>query len=79
MHGRNRIRELRKAAGLSLGELALEVEVDPSTLSRWETGGLKRFPPHDKLARLAERFGVTVPFLMGFDDGNGGQALQEAA
>jgi transcriptional regulator with XRE-family HTH domain len=79
VRGRNRIRKLRQAAGLSLRELAGEVGIDESTLSRWERGETKRLPDDDKLTRLGARLGVTVPYLMGWVDGENGNGDDEEA
>lgn len=63
----NRLSELRVAAGLSQSALARELEVDQVTVWRWEKGRMAIRDAH-KLA-LAQRFGVTVAWLMGWPDG----------
>lgn len=67
----NRLRELREARGWKpynvahlLGEMTGET-VDPSTVYRWERGGT--INDADKFA-LAELYGVTPTYLMGWDD-----------
>lgn len=65
----NRIRELRQEQRLSQKHLADAMGVDHSTISRWEAG-LVTIPDPLK-AQLAEFFAVSVPHLMGWDDGNG--------
>jgi transcriptional regulator with XRE-family HTH domain len=60
----NRLRELMKAADLKRHHRADEWGVDPSTIFRWEQNG----PPRDQLPRLAERFGVSIEHLMGWDE-----------
>jgi transcriptional regulator with XRE-family HTH domain len=53
-----RLRELRKAAGLSQKELAEKIEASPNTVSQWETG--VRGPDLETLVELAEFFGVAT-------------------
>jgi transcriptional regulator with XRE-family HTH domain len=62
----NRLRELREAHGLKLYDISVNVRVDPATISRWETG--KSQIPDDAKAQLAEMFGVTRAYLMGWDE-----------
>jgi transcriptional regulator with XRE-family HTH domain len=66
----NRLRQLRLQAGLSGGHLAAQIGVDPSTISRWEThiSGI----PDWRKQQVAEFFGVSVPYLMGWSDGHDG-------
>lgn len=62
----NRLRELRKAADTKLYEVAAVVRADTSTIHRWETG---QSPiPDESKAQLAELFGVTRAYLMGWDE-----------
>jgi transcriptional regulator with XRE-family HTH domain len=63
----NRIRELRDEHGMSQAALAGHMEVDGSTVSRWERG--KQPIPDVAKVRIAELFGVSVPWLMGWTDG----------
>lgn len=60
---KNRIRELRKAQGLTMKELGAVVGLAESTISQYETG--KRQPDNETLLRLGEFFGVSVDFLLG--------------
>lgn len=62
----NRIQELCKATGTKRAEIAVKCKVDPSTVWRWETG--KSTIPDDKKFLLAELFGVSVTWLMGWED-----------
>jgi len=76
----NRIAYFRNAAGLSLRQLSLRLDQTgegptESTISRWERGA-GGVPDTWKLA-LAELFGVSVTYLMGWegqDNGNGERA-----
>lgn len=57
-----RIRELRRAAGLTQAELAAALELrSPSTVTMWESGA--RRPPSTILPRLAEQLHCTVQDL----------------
>lgn len=63
LHVVNRLRELRGSTRRH--ELAIEVGVDPTTIYRWETG---RSPIPDDMKRvLADKLGVTVSELMGWE------------
>lgn len=59
------IRTLRKAKGMTLEDLAHEVGVSTSTISRAERG--ETFPEKTLLESLAKFFGVTVPQLLDAD------------
>jgi transcriptional regulator with XRE-family HTH domain len=61
----NRLRELREAKDLKLYDIAAFVRADPSTVWRWENNG--SVPDSVKLA-LAEFYGVTPAYLMGWDE-----------
>ena len=61
----NRLRELREAAGLSRRRLSVELDIDSSTIFRWERG--ERNIPDPQKLWLAQRFGVTRAYLMGWD------------
>ena len=50
-----KIRNLRKAAGLSQKELAEKVGVDISAISLWENG--KTYPTYTNILKLAEALG----------------------
>jgi DNA-binding XRE family transcriptional regulator len=49
---RQELRALRKAAGLTQGELAKRLGVALNTVSRWETGGARITSPMARLLRL---------------------------
>jgi transcriptional regulator with XRE-family HTH domain len=67
----NRIASLRAASGLTRTQVAARLGLKSErTVYRWETGG-SGIPDSSKFA-LAEMFGVSVPWLMGWEDeGNG--------
>ena len=61
-----RFRELRKKSGLSQEELAEKLNVLRQAVSKWETGAA--VPTADKLAEIADFFGVTLDMLMRGDN-----------
>ena len=67
--GLNRIYELRVESKRSQTGLAGEIGVDGSTISRWETGITPIRDLHKQ--QLAELFGCSVAYLMGWDDNSG--------
>ena len=62
----NRLRELRRAKGLTLKEVGSLVGVAESTMSLYESG--KRQPDYKMLQTLAEFFGVSTDYLLGCSD-----------
>ncbi|MDN6030367.1 MAG: helix-turn-helix domain-containing protein [Lactococcus plantarum] len=60
----NRIKELRKINGLSLQQIADDIGVGNSTISRYENG--KREPKEETWQKLADCFDVPVPYLKGY-------------
>ena len=65
-----RIAALRRAAGLSQGELAEQLQVSTSAVGMYEQG--RREPSVETLVALARTFGVTVDYLL-----TGQASLQE--
>ncbi len=61
-----RLREIRKAKGISQIKLAMELNTTQNTISRYETG--EREPGIAELIRLADFFGVSVDYLLGLTD-----------
>ena len=57
-----RIAVLRRAAGLSQGQLAQHLQVSPSAIGMYEQG--RREPSADILVAMARTFGVTVDYLL---------------
>lgn len=62
----NRIRELRKARGITMKQLGGEIGVAESTVSQYETG--KRSIDNETLYRLGEFFDVSVGYILGFEE-----------
>ena len=61
-----RLRELRKARGISQLKLALDLNTNQNTISRYETG--EREPGIVELIALADYFDVSVDYLLGRTD-----------
>ena len=61
-----RLKELRKEKKLTQEELARDIGVSKITILRWENGERQIKP--DKAQRLADYFGVSVGYLLGYDD-----------
>lgn len=64
---KNRIKLLRQKQGKTQKELADEIGVKKLTISRWENAedvSLKQ----EKAQQLADHFGVSVGYLLGYDD-----------
>lgn len=62
----NRIKEARKASGLSQKYVAMTLGVAGPSVSNWESGKTK--PTPENFMSLAQLFGVTVDYLMGYSD-----------
>ena len=61
-HG-ERIKQLREAAGLSVRELARQIEVSHSTIIFWEKGDA--IPRSEVLVPMAKSLGVSLDVLLG--------------
>lgn len=59
----DKIKELRKARGLSQIQLAVQCDVYPDYISWWESG--KRMPSLLNAIALADSFGVSLDELCG--------------
>lgn len=57
-----RLRELRKSRGISQLKLALDLNTNQNTISRYETG--EREPGIVELIALADYFDVSVDYLL---------------
>ena len=73
----NRIRALRTSRRLSLAEVAGHIGVHESTVSRWESG--ETGIPDWRKSELADFFGVSVAFLMAWDEPGGDEGVRSAA
>lgn len=62
----NRIRESRKAAGMSQKYVAVTLGIAGPSVSNWETGKTK--PTNDNIVQLAALFGVTADYLLGLEE-----------
>lgn len=62
-----RLREARKAAGMTQDALATFLDKKPATISNWESGK-ENFPDVHTLITIAERFNLTVGQLLGEKD-----------
>lgn len=62
----NRLKELRKEKDLSQQALAKLLNVNEKTISRWENGESNIKP--EKAQQLADFFGVSVGYLLGYSD-----------
>lgn len=65
---KNRIRDLREDMDLRQIDVALATGIDQKTLSNYETG--KTNPDSSSLIRLADFFGVTIDYLVGYSNIN---------
>ena len=68
-----RLKECRKARGLSLRELASVFNMNYTTFSKYESG--TRQPTPGLILGLARYFGVTTDYLLGASPDPGGQLL----
>lgn len=59
----DRIRYLRDKKELNQSELAKDLGVNNTAISKWELG--ERFPDEDMLIKISEYFGVTRGYLLG--------------
>ena len=57
-----RLRELRKARGISQLKLAMDLNTNQNTISRYETG--EREPGITELIALSDYFDVSVDYLL---------------
>ena len=71
---RNRIRELRKAKGITMKQLGAVLGLAESTISQYETG--KRDPDFDTISKIADYFGVSLEYLLNLDSDNEKPSIQ---
>ncbi|HFI0786313.1 TPA: helix-turn-helix domain-containing protein [Streptococcus suis] len=62
----NKLKELRKERNLTQKELSVETGIPYRTIQRWEHG--ETTIKQDKAQELADYFGVSVGYLLGFTD-----------
>ena len=63
MKTKSDLRKLRETAGLSVRELARQIDESHTNVSYWERSG--QIPRSDQLAAIAKALGVTVETLLG--------------
>ena len=61
-----RLKEIRKAKGISQIKLAMDLHTTQNTISRYETG--EREPGINELIKIADYFNVSVDYLLGRTD-----------
>ncbi len=61
----NRLKELRQEKKLTRDKLSQELDINLRTIQRWESGENQIKP--EKAQRLAEYFGVSVGYLLGYE------------
>ncbi len=57
-----RLKEIRKSKGISQLKLAMDLNTNQNTISRYETG--EREPGIKELIRIADYFDVSVDYLL---------------
>ncbi len=57
-----RLKEIRKSRGISQQKLAIDLNTNQNTISRYETG--EREPGINELIKIADYFGVSVDYLL---------------
>ncbi|MCO6528624.1 MAG: transcriptional regulator [Lactobacillus sp.] len=71
----NRLKELRKSHSLSQAELAKETGISNQAVSFYENG--KRQPKIETWQKLADFYGVSVPYLQGYEQPTPHNRLKE--
>ncbi len=57
-----RLKEIRKAKGISQLKMAMDLNTNQNTISRYETG--EREPGINELIKIADYFNVSVDYLL---------------
>ena len=57
-----RLKEIRKSKGISQLKLAMDLNTNQNTISRYETG--EREPGINELIKIADYFNVSIDFLL---------------
>ncbi len=63
-----RLKELRKKKHISQLKLAMDLNMNQNTISRYEN--MEREADYETLCRFADYFGVTLDYLLGRTDSN---------
>lgn len=71
-----RIKDMRKARGLSQKALAIDLHVSQATVSAWESGAKKM--SNASAAKVADYFDVSMDYLLGRADADTKNAAQPA-
>lgn len=58
-----RLKEIRKSKGISQLKLAMDLNTNQNTISRYETG--EREPGINELIKIADYFNVSIDYLLG--------------
>ncbi len=58
----NRLKELRKAKGMTQVSLQMQTGIEQALLSKFESGD--RVPPTETLLRLAEFYNVSIDYIL---------------
>lgn len=58
-----KLKGLRKRAGMTQAQLARELEISPSTIGMYEQG--RRMPDTDLMIKISKLFGVSLDYLLG--------------
>ncbi|MBE5730640.1 MAG: helix-turn-helix transcriptional regulator [Clostridiales bacterium] len=61
-----RLKELRKKRNISQLKLALDLNMNQNTISRYEN--MERQADYETLVKFAEYFGVSIDYLLGRED-----------
>ena len=57
-----RLRQIRKSKGISQLKLAMDLNTNQNTISRYETG--EREPGIDELIKIADYFHISIDYLL---------------
>lgn len=70
----NRIKVIRKEAGLSQKELGKELGVAQTTVSAWESG--RNEPDYESIRRMAKILETSAEYLMGYSDNDSSEEVE---
>lgn len=71
----NRLKELRKEKGLTQKNLSKEIGIPLRTIQNWENGESQIRP--DKAEKLADFFGVSVGYLLGYSNNREAKSVEK--